>query len=101
MFLGGKRACAWELLPCLAVAPGACFGGFVLRTPFPEIEHILLPKNRVQFEPIISCRRTCNGNDEDFTQALGEHFYVRDGTRFGSGQAHLLRSEDFMRFCCY
>lgn len=73
----------WELLPCLAVAPGACFGGFVLRTPIPEIEHILPPKNRVHIEPIISCRRTYNGNDEDFTQALGEPFYVHDDIRFG------------------
>ena len=71
------------------------------QNPIPEIEHLPPPKNRVQLEPIISYRRTCNGNDEDFTQALGEHFYVRDGTRFGSGQAYLFSSQDFMRFSCY
>jgi len=45
--------------------------------------------------------RTCNGNDEDYTDALGEFFSFRDATRFGSWQAYLQRSEDFIRFCSY
>jgi hypothetical protein len=59
------------------------------------------PEMRVQFEPIISHMRTYNGNDEDFTQALGEYFYFRDDERFGGWQAYLQRSEDFIRFCCH
>ena len=70
--------------------------GFIPRSPTAQP-----PKNRVQFEPIISYMRTYNGNDEDFTQALGEYFYFRDDTRFGGWQAYLQRSEDFIRFCCY
>jgi len=59
------------------------------------------PQMRVQFDPIISHMRTYNGNDEDFTQALGEYFYFRDDERFGGWQAYLQRSEDFIRFCCH
>ncbi len=83
MFLGGK-----EVMRLGAAAVPSSSSWRVLwrvraQNPIPEIEHTPPPKNRVQFEPIISCVRTYNGNDEDFTQALGEHFYVRDDTRFG------------------
>ena len=56
---------------------------------------------KAQYEPIISHMRTYNGNDEDFTHALGEYFYFRDDARFGGWQAYLQRSEDFIRFCCH
>ena len=59
------------------------------------------PKMKAQYEPIISHMRTYNGNDEDFTHALGEYFYFRDDARFGGWQAYLQRSEDFIRFCCH
>lgn len=70
--------------------------GFIPPRPNPKP-----PEMRVQFEPIISHMRTYNGNDEDFTQALGEYFYFRDDARFGGWQAYLQRSEDFIRFCCH
>lgn len=70
--------------------------GFIPRQPTPQP-----PEMKVQYEPIISHMRTYNGNDEDFTQALGEYFYFRDDARFGGWQAYLQRSEDFIRFCCH
>ena len=70
--------------------------GFIPRGPTSKS-----PKMRVQYEPIISHMHTYNGNDEDFTQALGEYFYFRDESRSGGWQAYLQRSEDFIRFCCY
>lgn len=59
------------------------------------------PEMIAQYEPIISHMRAFNGNDEDFTQALGEYFYFRDDARFGGWQSYLQRSEDFIRFCCH
>ncbi len=59
------------------------------------------PELRPQSEPIISHMRAYNGNDEDFTHALGEYFYFRDDARFGGWQSYLQRSEDFIRFCCH
>ncbi len=59
------------------------------------------PELKVQYEPIISHMRTYNGNDEDFTHALGEYYYFRDDARFGGWQSYLQRSEDFIRFCCH
>jgi len=59
------------------------------------------PELKVQYEPIISHIRTYNGNDEDFTHALGEYYYFRDDARFGGWQSYLQRSEDFIRFCCH
>ena len=70
--------------------------GFIPRQPTAQT-----PEMKVQYEPIISHMRTYNGNDEDFTQALGEYFYFRDDARFGGWQAYLQRSEDFIRFCCH
>ncbi len=70
--------------------------GFIPRQPTPQS-----PEMKVQYEPIISHMRTYNGNDEDFTHALGEYFYFRDDARFGGWQAYLQRSEDFIRFCCH
>ncbi len=59
------------------------------------------PEMVPQYEPIISHMKAYNGNDEDFTEALGEYFYYRDDARFGGWQAYLQRSEDFIRFCCH
>ena len=70
--------------------------GFIPRRPTAEP-----PEMKPQFEPIISHMRSYNGNDEDFTHALGEYFYFRDDARFGGWQAYLQRSEDFIRFCCH
>ena len=70
--------------------------GFIPRKPSAS-----QPEMKVQYEPIISHMRTYNGNDEDFTHALGEYYYYRDDARFGGWQSYLQRSEDFIRFCCY
>ena len=70
--------------------------GFIPRKPSASP-----PELKVQYEPIISHMRTYNGNDEDFTHALGEYYYFRDDARFGGWQSYLQRSEDFIRFCCY
>ncbi len=70
--------------------------GFIPKRPTPQT-----PPMKAQTEPIISHMRTYNGNDEDFTHALGEYFYFRDDARFGGWQAYLQRSEDFIRFCCH
>ena len=70
--------------------------GFIPRKPSADA-----PELKVQYEPIISHMRTYNGNDEDFTHALGEYYYFRDDARFGGWQSYLQRSEDFIRFCCY
>ena len=70
--------------------------GFIPKQPTPQP-----PEMKAQYEPIISHMRTYNGNDEDFTHALGEYFYFRDDARFGGWQAYLQRSEDFIRFCCH
>ncbi len=70
--------------------------GFIPKQPTPQP-----PEMKAQNEPIISHMRTYNGNDEDFTHALGEYFYFRDDARFGGWQAYLQRSEDFIRFCCH
>jgi hypothetical protein len=70
--------------------------GFIPAKPMPT-----RPPLVVQYEPIISHMKAYNGNDEDFTQALGEYFYFRDDARFGGWQAYLQRSEDFIRFCCH
>ena len=70
--------------------------GFIPKKPSPQP-----PEMKAQTEPIISHMRTYNGNDEDFTHALGEYFYFRDDARFGGWQAYLQRSEDFIRFCCH
>ena len=70
--------------------------GFIPKQPTPQP-----PEMKAQNEPIISHMHTYNGNDEDFTHALGEYFYFRDDARFGGWQAYLQRSEDFIRFCCH
>jgi hypothetical protein len=70
--------------------------GFIPRKP-----SATPPELVVQYEPIISHMRTYNGNDEDFTHALGEYYYFRDDARFGGWQSYLQRSEDFIRFCCH
>ena len=70
--------------------------GFIPKQPTPQP-----PEMKAQYEPIISHMRSYNGNDEDFTHALGEYFYFRDDARFGGWQAYLQRSEDFIRFCCH
>ena len=70
--------------------------GFIPRQPTAKT-----PEMKGQYEPIISHMRSYNGNDEDFTHALGEYFYFRDDARFGGWQAYLQRSEDFIRFCCH
>lgn len=70
--------------------------GFIPRKP-----SVVPPELKVQYEPIISHMRTYNGNDEDFTHALGEYYYFRDDARFGGWQSYLQRSEDFIRFCCH
>jgi hypothetical protein len=51
--------------------------------------------------PVLTHTRNYNGNDSDFTQALSSYYYFRDDARLGGWQAYLMRSDDFLRFCCH
>ena len=70
--------------------------GFVPPAPLQQ-----RPMAVAQYEPVITHMKAYNGNDEDFTEALADHYYFRDDARFGGWQAYLQRSEDFIRFCCH
>ena len=44
--------------------------------------------------------KSFRGNDAEFTTALENYYYSRDDARLGGWQNYLLRSDDFVRFCC-
>jgi len=50
--------------------------------------------------PVLKHTRIYQGNDPDFTAALETYEYFRDDGRYGGWQAYLMRSDDFIRFCC-
>lgn len=51
--------------------------------------------------PVMEHTRSYNGNDMEFTEALGSYYFFRDDARFGGWQSYLERSDDFIRFCCH
>ncbi len=70
--------------------------GFIPPAPSP-----VRPPYRPQMEPVISHTRIYHGDDDQFTGRLEDYFFFRDDARIGSWQSYLLRSQDFIRFCCY
>ena len=50
--------------------------------------------------PVMRHTQTYNGNDTRFTEALSSYYLSQDDARFGGWQNYLLRSDDFIRFCC-
>ncbi len=70
--------------------------GFIPRPPSP-----VRPPYRPQYEPLISHTRIYHGDDDQLTTRLEDYCYFRDDARLGSWQGYLLRSHDFIRFCCY
>ena len=70
--------------------------GFIPPAPSP-----VRPPFRAQFDPIISHTRIYHGDDDQLTGRLEDYFYFRDDARSGGWQGYLLRSQDFIRFCCY
>lgn len=70
--------------------------GFIPPGPSP-----VRPPYRPQHEPIITHTRLYHGDDEQFTKRLEEFCFFRDDGRIGGWQGYLLRSDDFIRFCCH
>ena len=70
--------------------------GFLPQSPRPE-----KPKLLPQHAPIITHTRLYDGRDLEFTEQLSNYFDFLDDARFGGWQGYLVRSEDFMRFCCH
>ncbi len=70
--------------------------GFIPRPPASQ-----RPPYRPQFEPIISHTRIYHGDDDQLTARLEDYCFFRDDARIGGWQSYLLRSNDFIRFCCY
>jgi len=50
--------------------------------------------------PVMRHTQTYNGNESKFTEALASYYFFQDDARFGGWQNYLLRSDDFIRFCC-
>lgn len=70
--------------------------GFVPRPPSP-----VRPPYRPQHQPIIAHTRIYRGDDEKLTNRLEDYCFFRDDARIGGWQSYLLRSHDFIRFCCH
>ncbi len=70
--------------------------GFIPQAPRPE-KPPLIP----QHAPIMTHTRLYDGRSLEFTEKLANYFDFLDDGRFGGWQAYLVRSEDFMRFCCH
>lgn len=51
--------------------------------------------------PVLLHTRSFNGHDDRFTEALRTYVRFRDDQRFGGWKAYLMRSDDFIRFCCH
>lgn len=52
-------------------------------------------------EPVLRHTRTYNGHDLHFTQLLKEYRWLQNDKRHGDWDAYLVRSDDFIRFCCH
>lgn len=54
-----------------------------------------------QYGPVLSHTRIYRGDDPDFTEKLADYAYAMDDGRLGGWQGYLIRSDDFIRFCCH
>jgi len=70
--------------------------GFVPRPPSP-----VPPPYRPQHKPVITHTRLYHGDDEQLTKRLEDYCFFRDNARVGGWKSYLLRSDDFIRFCCH
>ena len=70
--------------------------GFIPSPPSP-----VRPPYRPQYEPVITHTRLYHGDDEQLTKRLEDFYFFRDDARGGGWQGYLLRSHDFIRFCCH
>ncbi len=52
-------------------------------------------------EPVLRHTNTYNGADGELTEALSSYVFFKDDGRAGGWQAYLIRSDDFIRFCCH
>ena len=52
-------------------------------------------------EPVLRHTKTYNGNDGQFTEALASYVFFKDEARGVNWQSYLIRSDDFIRFCCH
>ncbi len=52
------------------------------------------------YGPVMRHTQTYNGNDSRFTEALASYYFFQDDARFGGWQNYLMRSDDFIAFCC-
>jgi hypothetical protein len=70
--------------------------GFIPPPPSP-VRPACCPTNR----PVMTHTKIYHGNDGEFTEALASYYHFRDDARFGGWQNYLMRSDDFIRFCCH
>lgn len=70
--------------------------GFVPRPPSP-----VRPQYRPQHKPVITHTQLYHGDDEQLTTRLEDYCFFRDDARLGGWKGYLLRSDDFIRFCCH
>lgn len=49
----------------------------------------------------MSHTRVYHGNDAQLTRRLEAYVYALDDARHGGWQGYLVRSHDFVRFCCH
>ncbi len=52
-------------------------------------------------EPVLRHTRTYLGNDGQLTEALASYAFFKDEGRGVGWQSYLIRSDDFIRFCCH
>ncbi len=52
-------------------------------------------------EPVLRHTRTYLGNDGQLTEALASYAFFKDEGRGVGWQSYLMRSDDFIRFCCH
>lgn len=69
--------------------------GLIPRGPQP-----VAPQAIIQHEPVLSHTRLYDGSDSYFTERLANFVSVNDERRSTGWQAHLSRTDDFVRFCC-
>ena len=66
-----------------------------------EFSHVEKPPCVPFNGPVLKHTAIYHGTDPDVTDALKSYVYYRDDARFGSWQAYLQRSDEFLRFCCH
>src|SRR6056297_408347 len=66
----------------------------------PDAPQPFRPVAEAQHEPVLTHTRLYDGADSKFTERLANHVSVSDDKRSTNWQAHLSRTDDFVRFCC-